>query len=406
MSRDAFSFLDMAHHRRLSDLPEFLQNSPFIPLGPTDDDLHDVNQAQPKPTLGQIIRSKRFRTILISIIIALALIILPSRISSYQPLYRLGISGPKCYFKEPVNTPPIPNDVDWSQFAYSQYATTTDYLCNSIMIFEALHRYGSKADRILLHPSEFLYFTADSIESQLLKKATSEYGVKLVQIEEQHKSNVNRIWASSYTKLLAFSQTQYKRILHLDSDSSLLASLDALFFLPKSESTPEIYLPRAYWLQEPKMGSHIMLLSPSSYTFTKIQKSIQAADRNVYDMEIINSLFGNTCSLIPHREYGLLSGEFRSQDHKGFLDGAVEGKEEWDPERVMKESKFVHFSDYPFPKPWEESTVKEQSETAPKCVPRADRTQDCGARDAWVGLYREFKERRKVRWFPYLSSVV
>lgn len=44
---------------------------------------------------------------------------------------------------------------DWSQFAYSQYVTNPDYLCNSVMAFEALDRLGSKAARVLMYPSDW-----------------------------------------------------------------------------------------------------------------------------------------------------------------------------------------------------------------------------------------------------------
>ncbi len=40
-----------------------------------------------------------------------------------------------------------PGDVNWSRFAYVQYVTNSAYLCNSVMLFETLHRLGSKADR-------------------------------------------------------------------------------------------------------------------------------------------------------------------------------------------------------------------------------------------------------------------
>ncbi len=113
-------------------------------------------------------------------------------------------------------------------------------------------------------------------------------------------------------------------------------------------------------------------------------------------MEIINSLFGNKCSLFPQREYALLTGEFRITEHSGFL-----GEEAWDPERVMKEAKFVHFSDYPFPKPWEEASVKDKELAIPKCELDSVGRQDCRAREIWVGLYEDFKMRRKVccSWF-------
>jgi hypothetical protein len=189
----------MARKRRLSGLPDFLQSSPFLPLATSvDNDFNADRKIQPKPSLSQILRSKRFRTVLIFIFIFIALVTLPSKIRSYHLLARLGITGPKCYFTEPVTTPTIPEgEIDWSQFAYTQYATSTDYLCSSVMIFETLHRLGSKADRLLLYPATLLNNTDDSIEHQLLGRAKTEYNVKLVPITEQRRTNVHREPAST-----------------------------------------------------------------------------------------------------------------------------------------------------------------------------------------------------------------
>jgi alpha-N-acetylglucosamine transferase len=46
--------------------------------------------------------------------------------------------------------PRIDDQVNWSDFAYVQYVADENYLCNSLMILEALHRYGAKADRIMM----------------------------------------------------------------------------------------------------------------------------------------------------------------------------------------------------------------------------------------------------------------
>jgi len=186
----------MARQRRLSGLPNFLQNSPFLPLGTTeDDDFNAIHKVQAKPSLCQILRSKRFRTIVIFVFAFIGLITLPSRISKFHPLVRLGLSGPKCYFSEPVTTPAISEGkIDWSQFAYTLYVTNTDYLCNSLLIFETLHRLGSKADRLLLYPSTLLNTntTGDNLVDHLLDRAKTDYNVKLIPIEEQHKSNAYR----------------------------------------------------------------------------------------------------------------------------------------------------------------------------------------------------------------------
>lgn len=111
---------------------------------------------------------------------------------------------------------------NWSQFAYGQYATDETYLCNSLMIFESLHRLDSKPDRILMYPHDWSTQgpLLDS-KGQLLVKARDEYHVKLRPISVLQKSS-DVTWGSSFTKLLAFNQTDYQRVLSLDSDSTIL----------------------------------------------------------------------------------------------------------------------------------------------------------------------------------------
>lgn len=77
-------------------------------------------------------------------------------------------------------------DVDWSRFAYVQYVTDAAYLCNSVMLFEILHRLGSKADRLLMYPSTF-NLEGDKIESRLLREAETKYGAKLQPIQIQRR---------------------------------------------------------------------------------------------------------------------------------------------------------------------------------------------------------------------------
>ncbi|THZ34429.1 hypothetical protein D6C88_10490, partial [Aureobasidium pullulans] len=108
--------------------------------------------------------------------------------------------------------------VDWSRFAYSQYVTEKNYLCNSLMIFETLHRLGSKAE------------------------PRDNYNVKLVPIHVQRFAG-EATWGDSFTKLLAFNQTQYERVIILDSDANVLQPMDELFFLPRVP----VAMPRAYW---------------------------------------------------------------------------------------------------------------------------------------------------------------
>jgi alpha-N-acetylglucosamine transferase len=107
-----------------------------------------------------------------------------------------------------------------SRFAYCQYVTNRDYLCNSLMIFESLSRYGSRADLLLMYPQHW-DIRSSSVEAHLLRKARRDYEVKLIPIQIQHFDGENT-WADSFTKLLAFNQTQYERVISLDSDANVL----------------------------------------------------------------------------------------------------------------------------------------------------------------------------------------
>lgn len=164
----------------------------------------------------------------------------------------LRVRGSSSYLT-PQLTIQFGKEVDWSRFAYTQYVTDTNYLCNSVMLFEALHRLGSKPDRLMMYPDNFsVADDDDSRQAELLRIARDRYGVKLKPIQVQSRHGGDRkssfpaaeytmmtlrdrfflcpsqlisaaeTWAESYTKLLAFNQTQYDRVLSLDSDSTIL----------------------------------------------------------------------------------------------------------------------------------------------------------------------------------------
>ncbi|PCD31274.1 hypothetical protein AU210_010929 [Fusarium oxysporum f. sp. radicis-cucumerinum] len=280
----------------------------------------------------------------------------------------------------------------WSRFAYIQYVTNEDYLCNSVMIFEALHRLGSKADRLLMYPQEMLDPEAEYSSShggKLLIRARDEYNVTLQPIEIQHRDGQDETWADSFTKLLAFNQTQYERVLSLDSDSTVLQHMDELFELPPCP----VAMPRAYWLYNdnpPKkiLSSQIMLIQPDEVEFERIVQKMNSIGPNDYDMEIVNSLYLDSALVLPHRKYDMLTAEFRAKDHSAYLGSE---REQWDPNAVLNEAKFVHFSDWPVPKPWiNDPEVRLQNQ--PDC---ATNETTCAEREIWNGFYTDFKDNRQ-----------
>lgn len=121
--------------------------------------------------------------------------------------------------QQPLNNESV-SDTDWSQYAYCQYVTTPEYLCNSLMIFESLGRVGSKASRVMMYPQNWKV-DETTAEGRLLVQARDELEVALQPIQVQHFDG-EETWADSFTKLLAFNQTKYKRVLSLDSDATVL----------------------------------------------------------------------------------------------------------------------------------------------------------------------------------------
>jgi hypothetical protein len=71
--------------------------------------------------------------------------------------------------------------VNWSNYAYSFYATDSATLCHAVLLADALARLGSKADRVLFYPTDWdtIVHGATDRDSQLLKLARDKYNVKL-----------------------------------------------------------------------------------------------------------------------------------------------------------------------------------------------------------------------------------
>ncbi|RYO82064.1 hypothetical protein DL766_009181 [Monosporascus sp. MC13-8B] len=281
--------------------------------------------------------------------------------------------------------------INWSRFAYTQYVTNEAYLCNSLMIFETLHRLKSKADRVMMYPEEMMDpAEADpkSEKARLLVKARDQYNVKLVPVAVQRRSGGDATWAESFTKLLAFNQTQYQRVLNVDSDATILQTMDELFLLPPCP----VAMPRAYWLfpENKILSSQLVLVQPSEVEFDRVMKTMENLSRNDYDMEILNELYIDQAMVLPHRPYDLLTGEFRRDSHEKYLGS---DREDWDPTAVFNEAKFLHFSDWPVPKPWRPNRAVRR-EHQPKCEIK-DGEEDCRSRALWNGFYEDFAERRK-----------
>lgn len=361
-----------------------------------------------RPTLASLFASRRVRLTVIPAVALCLLFIFGLYHASEIRQYGSSLTRPPSPPSSPDSKPAPDNTkggdgVDYSRFAYTQYVTNSVYLCNSVMAFAKLASLGSKADRLLMYPSNMLPDPAagtsassaavpDTDDARLIVKARDTYNVKLAPINVESRPGSDPTWAESFTKLLAFNQTQYARVLSLDSDSIILQPMDELFLSPPSPAA----MPRAYWLYPDKqiLSSQLVLATPSTKEFARIRAKIDSAGSNDYDMEIMNDLYKDSALILPHRPYNLLTGEFKDKDSHAMYLGDPD--EAWDPVAVYNEAKFLHFSDWPVPKPWIENTGSQKSRE-PSCVKLEDGREDCAARDLWNSFYTDFREARKVR---------
>jgi hypothetical protein len=76
---------------------------------------------------------------------------------------------------------PTHGATNWTRYAYSLYATDSATLCHALLLFDALARLGSQADRVLFYPQHWdtQVMSAKDRDSQLLVLARDQYGVKL-----------------------------------------------------------------------------------------------------------------------------------------------------------------------------------------------------------------------------------
>ena len=137
-------------------------------------------------TSERMVQSRRFY--LIAVLVFLALLLLLA--NSLLPGGRL--DGLRAFRKiEEHSDRQDPTGVDWSRFAYVQYVTNLPYLCNSVMLFEALNRLGCMPDRLMMYPDNFS-LEDNSTEAILLRKARDEYKVILKPIEVQRRGGNDR----------------------------------------------------------------------------------------------------------------------------------------------------------------------------------------------------------------------
>lgn len=103
-------------------------------------------------------------------------------------------------------------------------------------------------------------------------------------------------------------------------------------------------------------------------------------------MDAVNDLYKGMCMVLPN-EYDLLSRELRNTDHAAYLGNSIEV---WNATAEFWKASYIHFSDWPMPKPWlVNRTDLESMDAAPKCPP------NCEEKRLWILLHTTFLNERQ-----------
>lgn len=164
--------------------------------------------------------------------------------------------------------------------------------------------------------------------------------------------------------------------------------MDELFLLGPAR----VAMPESYWEEPPKLSSQLLLVQPSADEYDRIEKAIEGANNVEYDKEIFNELYNDTAMVLDHKVYDLITSTFAGE-HQGYLDGG----QQWDPDVALETAKFLHFSDWPVPKPWIHADPRVVEQNQPSCLhnPTNGNPTDCRNRELWLGFYDDFRTRRK-----------
>lgn len=106
-------------------------------------------------------------------------------------------------------------------------------------------------------------------------------------------------------------------------------------------------------------------------------------------MDVMNDLEKNRCLVLPSH-YDFLSGELRNTDHSAYLGNA---RLAWNATAELAKAAYVHFSDFPVPKPWLSSN---EATAAAAGTLFAECSEPCPEKELWMGLYRTFREEMQV----------
>ncbi|GAB4816001.1 hypothetical protein N2152v2_003047 [Parachlorella kessleri] len=271
-------------------------------------------------------------------------------------------------------------------YAYVFYATDTQYLCNSLINAKRLRNLNisQQADIVIMHAADLQQGSGGATsETAHIMQQLRSLGVVLQPVDLIKQERGEATWRESLTKLRFFDLERYQRVIYMDADGLVWRNMDHLFLLPHAR----VAMPRAYWLARGEYSDQIVVLEPKAAMLPAL---VAEAERSGgFDMDVMTAIYRDSCLTLPN-EYDVLTGAFRAEDHAKYADG---DQRPWSAERMLQTAYYIHFSDWPLRKPWAVDAGSLEDK-APPCPGR------CEDREAWLGLYRTFREESAVCELP------
>lgn len=177
-----------------------------------------------------------------------------------------------------------------------------------------------------------------------------------------------------------------------------------------------------------KFATNLMVIKPSAELFYSMMNEVLPKVLNKktkYDMDLINeevynlkkiiyyqfdlfrrmkSKFQPEVLVLPFGRYGLLTGSIKNEQHHNMMLNDVLGYKrldesgqqiEKDLSDIVKDSKYIHFSDYPIAKPWNYASITAfECKVNPKHSKNVEKdTEQCAL---WNSVYSTYLETRSI----------
>lgn len=212
--------------------------------------------------------------------------------------------------------------VEQDPFAYVFYATDDQYACSALV--NAIHL------RTTLSTAHPIYLLATSSVSKEYIDRFTAHGFNVIISSAPPLQTMMDYYDGSLLKLMAFGLYEYvphlRRVIIMDSDQLILKNLDHLFNLP----SVTLAAPRAYWLgnesQIQPLTSALMVIEQSPETWAIVEEGLRTIGPRIYDMDLVQALFGNTALVLPGY-YTTLNSHWEAWDLPNWFTGHHGGPE-------------------------------------------------------------------------------